>query len=700
MAQRPAALFEFGRFRVDVSERRLLADGIPAHLTPKAFDVLCVLLREHGRLVTKQQLMDRVWPNTFVGDAALTRCVADVRKVLGESGTERQYIDTVTKQGYRFVAAVREIDGAPQVSRSAANERQSRRWTLLAAVATAVTVVAWLAPQPDQAAAPRAMPLVPFAGVKRQPALSPDGKSVAFSWQVEDRGAHSDSDLYVQVVGGSEPRRLTTGEAFDHSPAWSPDGGSIAFLRGVGETTEAVMLVAANGGPVRQVAEIATTRRSYAANLTWSRNGQWLAFPDRSAGTGPSSLFLLSLDSGEKRRLTAPPAESSGDLAPAFSPTRNALIFSRGVLDTVADLYLLQLSNDLWPVGEPQRVTHFNGSIPTSAWAPDGRSVVFGAGPWGKTNLWRVDPFNGRKPARLAFVGEDGSSPSVSREGQRLAYAKASTNMNIWRVDTTRARAARGVATKFISSAGIEQTPSYSPDGTRIAFASNRSGRWQIWTCAADGSAASPVTTGGDEFSRYPRWSPDGRRIAFDSRQHGNAEVYVIDAKGGIPLRLTSDAASDTAPSWSADGRFIYFTSNRSGRNEIWKISVSGQTPRQVTASGGSNAMESADGRDLYYLRAEDLWKVPASGGEERRVVTGVSHYAVRANGIYFVGWSAPHSTYAVQFHDFETGTTRMLALTDKPAHTGFTVSPDGKIALFIQIDQTSSDLMLVERFQ
>ncbi len=106
-------VFEFGHFRLEETERRLLADGAPVHLTPKAFDVLCVLVRQGGRLVSKQLLMERVWPDTFVGDATLTRCVADLRKALGEAARDHRYIDTVAKQGYRFIAPVREIRPDP-----------------------------------------------------------------------------------------------------------------------------------------------------------------------------------------------------------------------------------------------------------------------------------------------------------------------------------------------------------------------------------------------------------------------------------------------------------------------------------------------------------------------------------------------------------------------------------------------------------
>ncbi|HEV8486880.1 MAG TPA: winged helix-turn-helix domain-containing protein, partial [Blastocatellia bacterium] len=100
------ATYEFGAFRLDASERRLLRDGEPVQLAPKVFDTLVALVENSGRLVDKDELMSRLWPDTFVEEATLARNISDLRKALGESSGGDKYIDTVPKSGYRFVAKV------------------------------------------------------------------------------------------------------------------------------------------------------------------------------------------------------------------------------------------------------------------------------------------------------------------------------------------------------------------------------------------------------------------------------------------------------------------------------------------------------------------------------------------------------------------------------------------------------------------
>src|SRR5437870_2120040 len=101
-------LFDFGLFRLDPAERLLLLDGRPVPLEPKVFETLLVLIQDRGRLVEKDELMKKVWPDSFVEESNLTRNISVLRKALGESVGGQQYIETVPKRGYRFVAGVRE----------------------------------------------------------------------------------------------------------------------------------------------------------------------------------------------------------------------------------------------------------------------------------------------------------------------------------------------------------------------------------------------------------------------------------------------------------------------------------------------------------------------------------------------------------------------------------------------------------------
>ena len=116
MTKLSKASYEFGAFRLDAGERMLLRDGKPVQVAPKVFDTLLALVENSGRLVDKDELMTRLWPDTFVEEATLARNISDLRKALGESSGDYKYIDTVPKSGYRFVAKVSQLaDEAPEL---------------------------------------------------------------------------------------------------------------------------------------------------------------------------------------------------------------------------------------------------------------------------------------------------------------------------------------------------------------------------------------------------------------------------------------------------------------------------------------------------------------------------------------------------------------------------------------------------------
>jgi Tol biopolymer transport system component len=431
---------------------------------------------------------------------------------------------------------------------------------------------------------------------------------------------------------------------------------------------------------------------------------------ERNLPRGSANLYLLSVETGEKRKLTTPPALfPQGDTSPALSPDGRTLVFSRSVLDTISDLYALELTKDFTPKGEPKRLTFYQGWVPSPAWTADGREIVYATGQWGGVNLWRVSASGSGKPQRVPFV-EDGGSPAVSRQGNRMVYERQLDDYNIWRVEVpggapTKAGSS-GPAVNLISSTRIEHTPALSPDGAKIAFSSNRSGNWEIWVCDSNGSNAVPLTSFGGPFTRYPRWSPNGKQIAFDARPEGQADIYVMNSQGGQPRRVTSNPGNDIMPNWSADGEWLYFTSYRSGELQVWKTRVSGPLPEQavqITRKGGGSAAASPDGKFVYYGKGSEIWRVPVEGGEESMVLShgdNWQNFAVLSQGIYFIGLSQPARLRRIQFFSFATGVVTPVVTLSKPVHMGFSASADGRWILYTQIDQEGSDLMLVENFR
>jgi Tol biopolymer transport system component len=302
--------------------------------------------------------------------------------------------------------------------------------------------------------------------------------------------------------------------------------------------------------------------------------------------------------------------------------------------------------------------------------------------------------------------GDNAANPALSSRGNRLAYEQRSQNINIWRIDVPTATQSSRSATKLIASTRVEACPQFSPDGTRIVFASDRTGSDEIWVSDTAGSNLVQLTSFGGPMAGTPRWSSDGRRIAFD----GDWGIHVIDVDGGRSRRVASDTPDGVVPSWSRDGRWIYFASTRTGRLEVWKVPAAGGQAVQITKRGGFAAFESQDGKTLYYAKGIDidgLWSVPVNGGNEAPVLdfpkaSFWGYWALVDKGIYFVN-TVTGPQPALQFLSFaEKRVVHVAALDRRPVPflAGLAVSPDERWVLYTQEDQRSSDIMLVENFR
>jgi Tol biopolymer transport system component len=205
------------------------------------------------------------------------------------------------------------------------------------------------------------------------------------------------------------------------------------------------------------------------------------------------------------------------------------------------------------------------------SWTADSREIVFTS----NQNLWRVSISNGA-PQRLVVGGENAGDPSLSLQHHRLAYLQTTNNTNIWRIEI----ANQTLPAPLISSTQENHFPHYSPDGKKIAFASNRSGSLEIWVCDRDGQNPVQLTFFGSGVTAAPRWSPDGRHLVFASQATGEVTTYIISANGGKPRRLKTSIPEQVFPSWSRWARIYFFPTH--GTYQVWKIPVRGQS-RTVT---------------------------------------------------------------------------------------------------------------------
>ena len=484
--------------------------------------------------------------------------------------------------------------------------------SLLVIAAGIVTYYRVTAPKASKLHEMEVLPVTALPGGEYEPAIAPAGDRIAFVW---DRGLRERSfDIFVRGLNGGEPQAITNTPASEGSPTWSPDGRRLAFLRYDAGADSGVFIQPLEGGPEIKLTSTVPLRNIFARHLDWSPDGKYLALADRLDAR--FQIFLVSTETGERRRLTSPPADSLGDTGPVFSADSRTLLFRRSLSAGVDDLYSIGVT------GGPESVILQNRKAITGhAW--DGSRVLFASERNGQLGLWRLTPESGA--AEPLPFGEGAHFLAVSRAGDQIAYSKVSTDSDIYEA---RLDGGKSVAWRpLISSTMLESSPDYSPDGKRVAFRADRSGSSEIWISAADGNGVTQLTHMNGPMTGSPRWSPDSSQVAFDSRPKGNGDIFVTSLSGEAPRQVTTSSADDVLPEWSGDGKSVYFASNRKDGWQIWRAGVAGERSapaEQVTREGGFGARLSRDGRWVYYAKAPDtpgLWRVPAAGGVEELVL-------------------------------------------------------------------------------
>ncbi len=736
MSNASSGLYTFGSYRLDAASRVLTRSGTVVTLAPKTFDLLILMAGSGGRLLSKPELMEALWNGSFVEEANLSFQMSSLRKALGKEGN--LWIEAVPKHGYRFKASVERPEvpkSSPQPDLGRSRQvgptiplTRSRAWLIAGAAAVLLAVgitsgLLWFSKQ-GASAALHVIPATTYPGRETTPTLSPDGSQIAFSWDGE-KG--NNLNIYVKLIGENSALRLTSGPRAEFSPVWSPDGRRIAFCR-VRESGSEIVLIPALGGPERILANLPTQvdpehpRRPLTwfgdysrpeTQLAWFPDGQFLAVVARKYPGGPNTIFLLSVDDGEMQPLTSPPDRSWGDGSPSISPDGRRLAFKRSLVKYPgpAHLYVLPLSGRKAPTGEPQEVTPKEAGLVTLglAWTSDGRRLIFPV----DRSLWTVALDSG-VPAPLALPGYDPSYPAISAKGNQLVFVDSSADTDIWRVNGpafTHNNSARvpSAPTRLISSTRMDTNPQYSPDGSRIAFTSSRSGAVEIWVCDSDGTNAVQLTDQKDLNAEAgtPRWSPDGRYLAFDSTKSGPADIYVVSAQGGPVRRITSESSAEDMPSWSHDGKWVYFESNRSGLFQIWKVPLGGGTAVQVTKNGGADAFESRDGKFVYYTKWEQrgIWRKPVEGGPDTLIIhNGTTlHWGLFDEGMCLID---PDAAAGPTIDCLDFGSNDVTTVSALPKNTrisengpSFSVSRDGRWILYVTVER-QSDIMMVDNFR
>ena len=733
--------YEFAGFRLDVKIRRLMRGDEIIPLTPKEFEVLLLLIENAGRIVEKDELLEKIWKDTFVEEGTLARNISWLRKKLAAHGAnDTKIIETLPKRGYRFLPkitgsgedrliieeqivqhvqieeiieitplpinienkivhgkiletqpAVIPAENRKALPAAPAKRRFSLLWIVPAVlILSVVAVVAYRGyfsrNQPRLLLASKIAPFSGLPGRENFPSFSPDGNQMVFSW---DGGIENGNlDVYVKLIGAGDPVRLTNNTADEINPVFSPDGKSIAFVR-IFPTRNEIILISALGGAERKIYE----RASY-ASVSFSPDGKFLAHANLDLSQKEAGIFLINLQSGGQTRLTAPDAPAV-DHTPRFSPDGKNLAFIRYFSSFRREIFVVPATG-----GEPRQITFDNERIYGLAWGADSQKIFFTSfRAANQLNLWQIS-LNGGEPQLIPTGGRNLQSVAMSPNGRMIAFVEETEDENIWQIEQNQA------PRMLIRSSRADHSQQFSPDGTKIVFASERTGNYEIWLADADGKNQRQLTDSNGSAGS-PRFSPDGKFIAYDAQIAGGSDIYIISVNGGASRRLTENAKNNSLPAWSADGNWIFFLSNRSGDEQIWKMPATAGEAVQITRQGAFEMFAAPDGKRIIYSKGagkSGLWSVGTNGGDEKPIpelaeAGAWRSWSVTPNGVYYTAFAAQIPLH-IKFYDFTSGQTLEIAAVDKPPLTYYanlTASADGKRILYAQQDQTNASIMLAE---
>jgi Tol biopolymer transport system component/DNA-binding winged helix-turn-helix (wHTH) protein len=572
----------FGVFELDLETRELRKAGRKVAIQEQPLRVLVSLLERPGELVTRDELREKLWEaDTFVDfDTALNKAVTKVREVLGDSPASPRFVETLPRRGYRFIGTLERRLSPPvpiEVESVIRAEPERRRvvpwWPLAFAAACLVAFGVWWRLHDAGTGLPsgKVVRLTNDAGLSDSPALSPDGKLVAYS---SDRANEGEMDLYVKQVAGGEPIRLTFDGLRNTNPNFSPDGVKVVFesRRDGGGIYE----IPAFGGQARLLASGGLTP-------TYSPDGSQVAYwvgtqSVALAIPGTGAVWVVPVAGGPPRRVAPNLTDARW---PIWSPDGKRLLFSgyssakpydpsaidwwladanggdavrTGMYDVLVQAGLQgQDSAGNWATTVPT-----GGLPPPGCWS-SAKSVIFPADSGGDTrNLWETGislatgKVSGAFKRVTAGSGTD-VDPSCAPGGS-LVFASTQIRRDIWSLpfDLDGGKS-KGALEPNMASPARRLYPSLSGDGRYVAFASAQSGRFNVWLRELETGKESPVASS-SLVQRFPAVNASGSRVAFSINENDKRFVYA-STPGGVPEKLCEGCIRAT--DWSRDEKTL-----------------------------------------------------------------------------------------------------------------------------------------------
>lgn len=451
----------------------------------------------------------------------------------------------------------------------------------------------------------------------RYPSLTPDNKHVVFGYR---------GDLWIAPVDGqSSVRRLTIHDRQETLARVSPDGKHVAFSSMRNGNYDIYIMPIAGGIP-KQV----TFHSGFEALCDWHPSGKKLLYTSAQDGDkGRFDLYEVSLNGGTPKRMTF-----DGGRDGNYSPDGNSIVYSRGFNSIYWDNYKGSANYDIYVVdtkgGLPKRVHKSEGNERYPCFSKDGKSIFFVAEDKGVANFYSIPAAGGKVTQLTQYKGSDVHRPDLNWDHKTVVFERAGqlhwTDLSSDKPESkaidikiqTDSRNS-GIETRTITGGGEQVC--VSNDGRYLAFTL----RGDIWLMPAAGGKGRQLTKGPDN-DQWPRFSPDGSKIAYFSNKNKNNDIFMLDLKTGKTEQITKSDKNDHFHNWSPDGKSLVFCSERSGNRDIWIIDLESKQKTQVTRhkAGDDDPSFSPDGQYIAFDSAragtQAIYICRKDGSDVRRV--------------------------------------------------------------------------------
>ena len=675
-------------------KNELVKEPQVVRIETKAMQVLSFLIENAGNIVSREELMQKVWADVYVTEDTLTRCISILRKTFEDNSTNSRIIQTIKGQGYRVIVPVEfydSEDGFGKGSKKISVSQSSIFISCFLLVTTLIFAIIFLTKKNN---IPYSWTKIPIASSKLDemfPSISPDGSRIAYS-------VYSDSltkyDIYIKMANESgKAIKITNSSGSEISPTWSADGLYLAYNK-IDEDNYGIYKISSLGGVPQK---IGTPYTYVGQSLAWSNDGSKIAYSDREFPKDSYSIYLMDVNTGEKIKLTEPTNQHWGDYDPSFSPDDQRISFVRAISAGTHDIFVYDFTSK-----KSNRLTFQTRRTAGQTWNKNNNTIIYAHEEGNSSSLWSI-PSEGGTPTRLNLSG---IRPSIDDDGKNLVVENWIHDFDIFSIDLVPTLLKKEFSSA-INSTYEDFDPVESPNGKQIAFISNRSGTYQLWLYNKNNNEVSMITNSNDfTYINTPSWSNDGSKIAFTSfTKKGNADIYIIDLTTNNLDQLTTSRFNEISPKWSSNDQRIYFGSNKSSEWQIWYKDLSNKDQVQVTQNGGYSPILAKHNNDIYYSKFDQkgIWKFSQNDKIEEPVLSDLHLYdwanfdLDKKRGIYYISReSASSPTFLKYYLNNESKTIMKSGFSRR---TKITLSKDCSILYGAQILNQNIDILLYKGF-